>query len=192
MPNRRKGKALLQAVALAVFLNIAFPGFTQNRYLTAGTGGTPMALSGDYRSLGWNPGHLTFSPLLEDQWKSAAGGFEAGARISSSVLERQDVWDGIWNRTEGETNAWDTQNWSDYVDLMSNEQIAVNADIVSAAWAKKWNTLGVAYSNTQHLQAEAFFSAETLGLLVQGGAPQWTTLFDAFITANGDTIPNTG
>ena len=52
-----------------------------------------MALSGDYRSLGWNPGHLTFSPLLEDQWKSAAGGFEVGARISSSVLEREDVWE---------------------------------------------------------------------------------------------------
>ena len=74
---------------------------------------------------------------------------------------------------------------------MSNEHIAVNADFLSAAWARKWNTWGVAYSNTQHLQAEAFFSAETLGLLVQGGAPQWTTWFDAFVTASGDTVPNT-
>ena len=49
----------------------------------------------------------------------------------------------------------------------------------------------MAYSNTQHLQAEAFFSDETLGLLVQGGAPQWTSWLDAFVTASGDTVPNT-
>jgi hypothetical protein len=174
-----------------VFFGLSFDGLAQNRYLTAGTGGTPMALSGDYRSLGWNPGHLTFSPLLEPNWKSAAGGIEIGARVSSSVLEREDVWDGIWSRTDGETDAWDNNEWSDYVDLLSNERFAVNADVVSAAWAKKWNTWGVAYSNTQHLQAEAFFSDETLGLLVQGGAPQWTSWFDAFVTANGDTVPNT-
>ena len=174
-----------------VFFGLSFDGLAQNRYLTTGTGGTPMALSGDYRSLGWNPGHLTFSPLLEPNWKSAAGGVEIGARISSSVLEREDVWDGIWSRTDGETDAWDTNEWSDYVDLLSNEHFAVNADVVSAAWAKKWNTWGVAYSNTQHLQAEAFFSDETLGLLVQGGAPQWTSWFEAFVTASGDTVPNT-
>ena len=174
-----------------VFFGLSFDGLAQNRYLTTGTGGTPMALSGDYRSLGWNPGHLTFSPLLEPNWKSAAGGIEIGARVSSSVLEREDVWDGIWSRTDGETDAWDTNEWSDYVDLLSNEHFAVNADVVSAAWAKKWNTWGVAYSNTQHLQAEAFFSDETLGLLVQGGAPQWTSWFDAFVTASGDTVPNT-
>lgn len=174
-----------------VFFGLSFDGLAQNRYLTTGTGGTPMALSGDYRSLGWNPGHLTFSPLLEPNWKSAAGGVEIGARVSSSVLEREDVWDGIWSRTDGETDAWDTNEWSDYVDLLSNEHFAVNADVVSAAWAKKWNTWGVAYSNTQHLQAEAFFSDETLGLLVQGGAPQWTSWFDAFVTASGDTVPNT-
>ena len=178
-------------VFVLVFFGISFDGMAQNRYLTTGTGGTPMALSGDYRSLGWNPGHLTFSPLLEPNWKSAAGGVEVGARVSSSVLEREDVWDGIWSRTDGETDAWDTNEWSDYVDLLSNEHFAVNADVVSAAWAKKWNTWGVAYSNTQHLQAEAFFSDETLGLLVQGGAPQWTSWFDAFVTASGDTVPNT-
>ena len=178
-------------VFVLVFFGLSFDSMAQNRYLTTGTGGTPMALSGDYRSLGWNPGHLTFSPLLEPNWKSAAGGVEVGARVSSSVLEREDVWDGIWSRTDGETDAWDTNEWSDYVDLLSNEHFAVNADVVSAAWAKKWNTWGVAYSNTQHLQAEAFFSDETLGLLVQGGAPQWTSWFDAFVTASGDTVPNT-
>lgn len=174
-----------------VLFGLSFDGLAQNRYLTTGTGGTPMALSGDYRSLGWNPGHLTFSPLLESNWKSTAGGVEIGARVSSSVLEREDVWNGIWSRTDGETDAWDTNEWGDYVDLLSNENFAVNADVVSAAWAKKWNTWGVAYSNTQHLQAEAFFSDETLGLLVQGGAPQWTSWFDAFVTASGDTVPNT-
>ena len=151
-----------------------------------------MALSGDYRSLGWNPGHLTFSPLLEDEWKSAVGGFEVGARLSSSVLEREDVWNSVWNRTEGEAETWDSQIWSDYVNLLSNESMAFNADVVSAAWAKKWNTWGIAYSSSQHLQAEAFFSDEALGLLIQGGAPQWAEWFDAFLTSDGDTLPNTG
>lgn len=182
----------LRCAFLLGFLIVVFQGKAQNRYLTTGTGGTPMALSGDYRSLGWNPSHLTFSPLLQDNWKSAVGGFEVGARLSSSVLEREDVWNGIWNRTKGETNAWDTQEWSDYVDLLSNEHIAINADVVSAAWAKKWDTWGVAYSNTQHVQAKAFFSEETLGLLVQGGAQQWTNWFDAFLTSEGDTVPNDG
>ena len=167
-------------------------GVAQNRYLTTGTGGTPMALSGDYRSLGWNPSHITFSPLLESDWKSAAGGVEVGGRLSSTVLEREDVWDGIRNRTMGETDGWDADAWSDYVDLLSNERFVVNADVVSAAWAKKWRKWGIAYSNTQHVQAEAFFSDETLGLLIQGGAPQWTQWFDALITSNGDTLPNSG
>jgi hypothetical protein len=190
-PKLTAGTLHWRFLFVLVFFGLSIDGLAQNRYLTTGTGGTPMALSGDYRSLGWNPGHLTFSPLLEPNWKSAAGGIEIGARVSSSVLEREDVWDGIWSRTDGETDAWDTNEWSDYVDLLSNEHFAVNADVVSAAWAKKWNTWGVAYSNTQHLQAEAFFSDETLGLLVQGGAPQWTSWFDAFVTANGDTVPNT-
>lgn len=151
-----------------------------------------MALSGDYRSLGWNPSHITFSPLLESDWKSAAGGVEVGGRLSSTVLEREDVWDGIRNRTMGETDGWDADAWSDYVDLLSNERFVVNADVVSAAWAKKWRKWGIAYSNTQHVQAEAFFSDETLGLLIQGGAPQWTQWFDALITSNGDTLPNSG
>ena len=56
-----------------VFFGLSFDGLAQNRYLTTGTGGTPMALSGDYRSLGWNPGHLTFSPLLEDQLEICSG-----------------------------------------------------------------------------------------------------------------------
>lgn len=151
-----------------------------------------MALSGDYRALGWNPGQLTFSPLLEEGWKSAAGGLEFGARVSSSVLERQDVWDGIWGRTSEQTSDWSEQNWSDYVELLSNESLTLNADVVSAASAKRWRSWGVAYSNAQHFQAEAYFGGATLALLVQGGAPQWGDLFDAFITASGDTIPNDG
>ncbi|MEC8635318.1 MAG: hypothetical protein VXY58_05870, partial [Bacteroidota bacterium] len=40
-------------VFVLVFFGLSFDGMAQNRYLTTGTGGTPMALSGDYRSLGW-------------------------------------------------------------------------------------------------------------------------------------------
>ena len=168
------------------------PVSAQSRYLTAGTGGTPMALSGDYRALGWNPGQLTFSPLLDDDWKSTAGGLEFGARLSSSVLERSDVWDGIWGRSNEGTIDWSEQEWSDYVNLLSDENIAINADLVSAASAKRWRKWAVAYSNTQHLQAEAYFGGSTLSLLVQGGSSQWLSLFDAFLTSAGDTIPNSG
>lgn len=165
---------------------------SQSRYLTTGTGGTPMALSSDYRALGWNPGQLTFSPLLDKNWKSTAGGLEFGARLSSSVLERQDVWDGIWGRTNEESIDWSEQEWSDYVDLLSNESISINADLVSAASAKRWRKWAVAYANTQHVQAEAFFGGSTLSLLVQGGSSQWLSLFDAFLTSTGDTVANGG
>ncbi|HBP45629.1 MAG TPA: hypothetical protein DD635_06970 [Flavobacteriales bacterium] len=189
---RPSKEGLFQAGLLCSFLIVACEGFAQNRYLTVGTGATPMSLAGDYRSLGWNPSHITFSPLLDSNWNSAAGGFEMGMRLSAVALEREDVWDAIWNRSKGETEDWDTNAWSDYVNLLSNERIAINADVVSAAWAKKWNNWGIAYSNTQHFQVEAFFSDETLALLIQGGSQQWTHWFDAFVTYSGDTLPNNG
>ena len=55
-----------------------------------------------------------------------------------------------------ETDAWDTNEWSDYVDVLSNEHFAVNADVVSAAWAKKWNTWGVAYSTPNTSRRKRF------------------------------------
>ena len=191
-PKRLLSRLNTYRLVLLVGLVIACESSAQSRYLAAGAGGTPMALSGDYRSLGWNPGQLTFSPLLDEEWKSAAGGMEFGARISSDVLERQDVWDGILGRDVGEGTDWSQQDWSDYVDLLSNSSLTLHAEVVSAATAKRWRSWGVAYSNSQHFQADAFFGGSTMALLVQGNSPQWVSLFDAFITTTGDTIPNDG
>ena len=95
----------------------------QDQYLSFGTGGTPMALGGDYRALGWNPAQITFSPLNQDDWKSAAGGVEFGARVSSSALSRADIWNSILNRGNASIDQWTGQDWTQYVDLLTNKSI---------------------------------------------------------------------
>ena len=166
--------------------------FAQSRYLTFGTGATPMSLSGDYRALGWNPAQLTFSPLNAEGWKSAVGGLEFGARMSSSVLEREDIWNDVLNRSEQTTTDWTQQDWDDYVSLLSNESIALNADVVNVASAKKWRSWGVAYSSSQHFQAEAFLDEAPMNLLIQGAGSNWTEFFDVLLTIDGDTVENSG
>ena len=72
--------------------------FAQAPHLSVGVGATPMALSGDYRSLGWNPAHLTLSPMNDLNWKSAISGMEGSVSVASTVLEREDLWDDVLNR----------------------------------------------------------------------------------------------
>ncbi len=164
----------------------------QDQYLSFGTGGTPMALGGDYRALAWNPAQITFSPLNQDDWKSAAGGVEFGARVSSSALSRADIWNSILNRGNASIDQWTGQDWTQYVDLLTNESIALNADVLTAASSRKWNSFAVAYSNSQHIQAEAYLDALPIQLLVQGGAGEWASLFDSLLTDGGTVIENTG
>jgi len=164
----------------------------QTRYLTFGTGATPMTLSGDYRALGWNPAQMTFSPLNKNEWKSAIGGIEFGGRLSSSVFERSEIWDDLLNRNNDEANGWTTEQWNDYANLLGNETFALNIDFVSAATAKQWRNWAFAYSNTQHIQGEAYLDQQPIDLLVQGGTSNWTSVFELLLTATGDTIPNSG
>lgn len=163
----------------------------QSRYLTFGTGATPMTLSGDYRAMGWNPGQMSFSPLNHESWKSTVGGLEIGARLSSEALNRSDIWDGILNRNET-NDTWDVSDWNGFIDLIANESIDFNAEALTAGSAKHLGSWVFAYSNTQHFQAEAFFDQTPLELLVQGGSDLWTGYFDQLITVSGDTIMNSG
>ncbi|MBL6866380.1 MAG: hypothetical protein ISQ97_04715, partial [Flavobacteriales bacterium] len=99
----------------------------QNQHLTYGTGATPMALSSDYRALGWNPAHITLSPLLKEDWRNAIGGFEFGARISSNALDRTDLWAGILNKEDAGFDV-ESAEWQDWKALLANEDIALNVD----------------------------------------------------------------
>jgi hypothetical protein len=160
----------------------------QNQHLTYGTGATPMALGSDYRSLGWNPAHISLSPLNASNWKSAIGGLEIGVRLSSNALERADLWNGLRDQNL-ETFDWQSDEWSDWKDLLANEQIALNADITTAASAKHWGQWGVAYASKQHFQAEMLLDVQSVELLLQGGAASW---FELIVTNLGDTISNDG
>ena len=183
----------LRNVWIAILLLIAgIRGHAQNQYLSFGTGGTPMALGGDYRALGWNPAQISFSPLNHADWKSAAGGFEFGARLSSTALSRGDIWNSLLNRGNGSIDDWSGDDWNQYVDLLTNESITLNADVLTAASSKKWRNWAVAYSNTQHFQAEAYFDATPIQLLVQGGGGEWAALFDSLLTDGGAAVENTG
>ena len=118
----------------------------QNQHLTYGTGATPMALSSDYRALGWSPAHITLSPLLKDDWKNAAGGFEFGARISSNAVDRADLWAGFFDK---EATRFDVQSaeWQDWKALLANEDIALNVDVTAAATAKRWKKFNCKRAN---------------------------------------------
>ena len=167
---------------------LASMSWCQNQHLTYGTGATPMALGSDYRSMGWNPAHLTLSPLNASNWKSAIGGLEVGVRLSSNALDRTDLWNGI--RDENlEAFDWQSSEWSDWKDLLANEEIALNADVTNAATAKHWGKWGVAYTSKQHFQAEMLLDVQSVELLLQGGAASW---FELIVTNLGDTIPNSG
>tara|TARA_B100001093_G_scaffold519196_1_gene607081 strand:+ start:3026 stop:4513 length:1488 start_codon:yes stop_codon:yes gene_type:complete len=176
--------------SILTFLVVAFSTtlIGQNQHLTYGTGATPMALGSDYRAMGWNPAHLTLSPLSASNWKSAIGGLEIGVRLSSNALDRSDLWNGI--RDENlETFDWQSDKWSDWKDLLANEEIAFNADITNAASAKHWGNWGLAYASKQHFQAEILLDVQSVELLLQGGAASW---FELIVTNLGDTIPNEG
>jgi len=159
----------------------------QNQHLTYGTGATPMALSSDYRALGWNPAHITLSPLIKDDWKNAAGGFEFGARISSNALDKADLWAGFFDK---EAAGFDVQSaeWQDWKGLLANEDIALNVDVTAAATAKRWKKWGVAYSSRQHFQAEMLLDVSSVELLLEGPV-SW---FELLITNQGDTVQNNG
>ena len=147
-----------------------------------------MALNGDYRSLGWNPAHITMSPLLKEDWKSAIGGLEFSGRLASTALERSDLWDDLLNRPNS-ASSWTDLDWRDWVDKLSEEELSLHMDLTSAAAAKHWRTWGVAYASNQHFQAEAYLDEAPAQLLVAGGASEW---FELLVTASGDTINNDG
>ena len=159
----------------------------QNQHLTYGTGATPMALSSDYRALGWNPAHITLSPLLKEDWKNAVGGFEFGARISSNALDRTDLWSGFFDEEETGFDV-ESAEWQDWKALLANEDIALNVDVTAAATAKRWGKWGVAYSSRQHFQAEMLLDVSSVELLLEGPL-NW---FELLITNQGDTVQNNG
>ena len=156
--------------------------------MTFGTGATPMALSSDYRANNWNPAHISLSPLLDEGWRSAIGGVEFGARISSEALNRTDLWNGILQRNN-ENLDWQSNAFDDWKELLSGEEIDFNLDVTTAASAKKWRSWAAAYTSKQHFQAELLLDASSVELLLQGGASSW---FDLIITNAGDTIANDG
>ena len=170
-----------------IFLGFIDDSHAQSPHWSIGTGATPMALAGDYRALGWNPAQLTFSPL-NDEWKSAMGGMEGGLSLRSTVFEREDLWNDIWNR-EGSTENWTGLERSEWVHRLSNEEIQMDGEILTAGTAKKWGKWGVAYTSRNVISAEAFLSSSTAELLIEGGAAEW---FELVITASGDTVPNSG
>lgn len=173
-------------VLTALFSALSSHGIGQNQYLTFGTGATPMALSSDYRSNGWNPAHISLSPMLQPDWKSAAAGMEFGARLSSEALNRTDLWDGVLGRSE-ESIDWQSNEWEDWKNLLAGEEIAFNLDITTTAAAKHWGKWAVAYTSRQHFQAEMLLDVSSVELLLQGGAANW---FELIITTAGDTLQN--
>lgn len=160
---------------------------SQTPHISVGVGGTPMALSGDYRALGWNPAHLTLSPMNEQDWKSAIAGLEGSISVTSTVLQREDLWDDILNR--GISNeSWTGLTPSEWVNRLANEEISVDVNFMTTGIAKHWKNWGVAYSSRNVFFAESYLSPSMTSLLIEGGS---SSLFNYTIIGS-DTVPNNG
>ncbi len=158
----------------------------QAPHTSVGVGATPMALSGDYRALGWNPAHLTLSPM-NSNWKSAISGLEGSISVNSTVLGREDLWDDILNR--GMNNeAWTGLTPGEWVNRLSNEEIQVDFNLMTAGSAKRWKSWAGAYASRNVFFAESYFSPSVTSLLIEGGA---SNLFEYSILGT-DTVINNG
>ena len=129
-------RGFLAVLFLAHFSSAA----AQAPHTSVGVGATPMALSGDYRALGWNPAHLTLSPM-NSNWKSAISGLEGSISVNSTVLGREDLWDDILNRGMN-NDAWTGLTPGEWVNRLSNEEIQVDFNLMTAGSAKRWKSLG--------------------------------------------------
>ncbi len=161
--------------------------FAQAPHLSVGVGATPMALSGDYRALGWNPAHLTLSPMNDSNWKSAISGMEGSVSVASTVLEREDLWDDVLNR--GMSNdSWTGLTPGEWVSRLANEKIRVDMNLITTAMAKHWGSWAVAYAARNVFYAESYLSNSVTSLLIEGGA---SSLFEYSIFGT-DTLLNDG
>jgi hypothetical protein len=157
----------------------------QSPHLSVGVGATPMALSGDYRALGWNPAHLTLSPM-NSSWKSAICGLEGSIAVNT-VLEREDLWDDILNR--GMSNeAWTGLTPGEWVNRLANERIRVDCNLMTTGTAKHWKSWAGAYASRNVFFAESYFSPSVTSLLIEGGA---SSLFE-YTILGADTVLNQG
>ncbi len=161
--------------------------WAQTGLAPVGTGATPFALAQDYRAMGWNPAGLSFH-CFDPQIKSAAGSFEGGVSIRSTMLERSDLWDDLLNR-EGSQESWTGLNSSEWVDRIKGETIDVDASAIVAGSYRHIGKWGIAYVHRQSFQASILLGEETASLLFEGGA---SSLFDFVVLASGDTVANNG
>mgnify|MGYP002629239561 CR=1 FL=1 len=174
------------AILFVVFVSGIGALKAQAQHLSVGVGATPMALSGDYRALGWNPAHLTFSPM-NSAWKSAICGLEGAISVNSTVLEREDLWDDLLNR--GMSNeSWTGLTPGEWVNRLANEEIRVDFNLMTTGTAKHWKSWAGAYASRNVFFAESYLNPSVTSLLVEGGA---SSLFE-FTIIGTDTLLNQG
>ena len=159
----------------------------QQAFQPIGVGATPFALSSDYQCLGWNPSGLTHSPLQSD-WERARGSMEFNFSLRSSIFERQDLWDDILNR-ESDATGWSNLSPTEWINRLTDESIDIEIQLLTFGTARRIGKWGFGYSARQSFNASSYWSASTVGILLEGGASDW---FELVVMASGDTVPNDG
>ena len=177
-----KYSLLIGALAL-----LGVQGAAQSGLSPVGTGATPFAFSQDYRSLEWNPAGLAFSPVNRNL-KSAAGSFEGGVSVRSTMLDRADLWDDLLNR-EGSEENWTGLSSAEWIDRIKGETIDFDASAILAGSYRRAGKWGFAYVHRQNFQASLRLGEQTASLLFEGGA---SSIFDFVVLASGDTLANDG
>lgn len=162
-------------------------GSAQVHRIPVGAGATPIALAGDYRALGWNPAGLTFHPLFPEI-RGTAGGLEGGCSVESEVLQRNDIWDDVLNRGEGD-GSWTGLGAREWAGRIASDRLRIDGELLTASAFRRTKRWGFAYSSRQQVTGELELGNLAAQLLVAGGG---ASMFDQVILANGDTVANDG
>ena len=149
-----------------VCASLAYAGLAQlNRTHIQGAA-SPYALSSDYRALGYNPALLTHVGWA-GEYQKVTGGIEGGFSLRSNLLDKSSMWDQVLGRGgESEDDTWTTDEW---LNALTDEELAFNMSFLTAAYARRIGKWGIAYANRRGVSAHITLSSKTAKLFTDGG-----------------------
>ena len=125
---------------------------------------------------------LTHSGWAGD-YKKITGGFEGGFSLRSNLLDRSSMWDQVLGREGEDQIAWTADEW---LDALTDEELAFNVSFLTAAYARRFGKWGVAYANRRSVSAHITMSSETAKLFTDGGLDLYSTVL---LVETGEEVP---
>ena len=143
---------------------------------------SPYALSSDYRALGYNPALLTHAGWA-GEYQKVTGGIEGGFSLRSNLLDKSSMWDQVLGRGgDSEEDTWTADEW---LNALTDEELAFNMSFLTAAYARRIGKWGIAYANRRGVSAHITLSSKTAKLFTDGGLDFFS---EVELVQTGDTV----